>query len=381
MLKPRQVAGLSAVGIATFVLAILLSNHGLRQVCLFVIGLLLGGTLYQAAFGFSAAYRKAMKRGQFAGIYAQIIMLSFAMLLFAPFLSVGQAFGRDVMGAVAPVSLSMAFGALLFGVGMQFGGGCASGTLFSVGGGAGRSLWVLVFFCLGGFWGSLDLSWWAQRPGIGPVALADHLGYPLAIGCQLAALVLIWVLLRQAGGRPEVPIWRPAGTFRQLFVNGPWPLGPSAMSLAVLNWLYLVTAGHPWSITWAFALWVAKLLQAFGWDPATNEFWSGNFQQQALQSSVLQDATSVTNIGIMLGAAFFSFISGRFRIRFSAGRRDLLLMTLGGLAMGYGARLSYGCNIGAFFSGIASTSLHGWIWIFAAIPGNYLGILIKRIIR
>ncbi|MBC3884112.1 YeeE/YedE thiosulfate transporter family protein [Undibacterium griseum] len=34
------------------------------------------------------------------------------------------------------------------------------------------------------------------------------------------------------------------------------------------------------------------------------------------------------------------------------------------------ARCAYSCNVGAFFSGVASTSLHGWLWIAAALPGN-----------
>ncbi|MEG4105198.1 YeeE/YedE thiosulfate transporter family protein [Microcoleus sp. S13_C5] len=29
--------------------------------------------------------------------------------------------------------------------------------------------------------------------------------------------------------------------------------------------------------------------------------------------------------------------------------------------MGYGGLLAFGCNVGAFFSGIASISLHGWL--------------------
>lgn len=45
--------------------------------------------------------------------------------------------------------------------------------------------------------------------------------------------------------------------------------------------------------------------------------------------------------------------------------------------LGYGARLAYGCNIGAFFSEVASTSLHGWFWIVAALPGNWLGIKLR----
>jgi uncharacterized membrane protein YedE/YeeE len=45
--------------------------------------------------------------------------------------------------------------------------------------------------------------------------------------------------------------------------------------------------------------------------------------------------------------------------------------------MGYGARLAFGCNIGAYFSGIASGSLHGWIWLAAALAGTYLGVILR----
>jgi hypothetical protein len=45
--------------------------------------------------------------------------------------------------------------------------------------------------------------------------------------------------------------------------------------------------------------------------------------------------------------------------------------------MGYGARLSYGCNIGAYFSGIASGSLHGWLWIVCALAGNWAGVWLR----
>jgi hypothetical protein len=38
--------------------------------------------------------------------------------------------------------------------------------------------------------------------------------------------------------------------------------------------------------------------------------------------------------------------------------------------MGYGAWLAFGCNVGAYFSGIASTSLHGWLWIACALLGT-----------
>ena len=85
----------------------------------------------------------------------------------------------------------MAFGALLFGIGMQLGGGCASGTLFTAGGGNLRMVLVLVFFCAGAFWGSLDLHWWSTLPGIGRVSLGETLGWAPAVGLELVALLLM----------------------------------------------------------------------------------------------------------------------------------------------------------------------------------------------
>ena len=42
------------------------------------------------------------------------------------------------------------------------------------------------------------------------------------------------------------------------------------------------------------------------------------------------------------------------------------------------ARIAYGCNVGVFVSGVASGSLHGWLWIVAALPGCWLGIRLRR---
>ena len=45
--------------------------------------------------------------------------------------------------------------------------------------------------------------------------------------------------------------------------------------------------------------------------------------------------------------------------------------------LGYGARLAYGCNIGAYFRGISSSSLHGWVWLAAAFAGSVLGTYLR----
>jgi len=144
--------------IAITIVAAFVSGYGPKMLALFFVGIGIGLTLYHAAFGFTTAYRQAIRDKDLTGVAAQFVMLIVAMLLFAPVLAEGEVFEHRVSGAVAPVSVSMAFGAFIFGLGMQLAGGCGSGTLYTAGGGNIRMVLVLIFFCLGGFWGSLDLG-------------------------------------------------------------------------------------------------------------------------------------------------------------------------------------------------------------------------------
>lgn len=64
-----------------------------------------------------------------------------------------------------------------------------------------------------------------------------------------------------------------------------------------------------------------------------------------------------------------------FRLDLLAGRATLAIAAalIGGLPMGYSSWLAFGCNVGAYFSGIASTSLYGWWWMAFALLGTSLG--------
>ena len=365
--------GMSALLAGAFALGV----DSWRLGALFVVGGLLGLSLYHAAFGFTAAYRDAILHRELSGVNAQLVMLSVAMVLFAPVLAQGQAFGYGVVGAVAPVGVQVAAGSFLFGLGMQLAGGCGSGTLYTVGGGSTRMVLTLIAFCAGGFLGSLDMGRWAAAPSLGSITIAQSLGWERAIALQLGVLALVWLGLRHwARGAERRPLWGEGLNWRRL-LGGPWPLLLSAGGLALLNWATLVIAGHPWSITWGFTLWGAKTAAALGWDPATSPFWSGGFQQAALGRSIFHDITSIMNLGIVLGALSAAGLAGRFAPTIKLPPRSLLAALIGGLAMGYGARLAFGCNIGAFFSGVASTSLHGWLWILCALPGTWLGLRLR----
>lgn len=143
-----------------------------------------------------------------------------------------------------------------------------------------------------------------------------------------------------------------------------------ALGLAVLNAVTLLLAGHPWTITWAFSLWGAKLAQAVGYDLSQVPFWTGAFQQQALARSVLADSVSVMDFGVLLGACLAAGLASRFAPTLRIPLHPAIISFCGGLLLGYGARIAFGCNIGAYFSGIASTSLHGWLWLVGALLGT-----------
>ena len=371
----RAVAGAGAAVLLAG--ALVLGADGWERGVFLVLGGLLGLTLYHAAFGFTSAYRRAFAVRDVSGVGAQLVMLALATVLFAPVLAQGQAFGHGVAGAVAPVAVQVAIGSAMFGLGMQLAGGCGSGTLYTVGGGSPRMVLALAAFCLGGFWATLHFGFWGGLPSLGGISLAESFGWEVALPMQLAALAAIWLALRRwARGAQQRPLWQGPWDWRRL-ATGPWPLLLGGISLALLNWATLVIAGHPWTITWAFTLWGAKAAAALGWDPGASAFWTGGFAENALARGILDDTTSVMDIGIVLGALAAAGLAGRFAPVWRIPWRSAAAALLGGLLMGYGARLAYGCNIGAFFSGVASTSLHGWLWIVCALAGVWIGVRLR----
>ena len=131
---------------------------------LFGVGAAAGVVLYHAAFGFTSAWRIFIADGRGAGLRAQMLMLAVTCAAFFPLLAAGEAFGTRLNGAVQPVGVPVLVGAFIFGIGMQLGGGCASGTLFTVGGGNTRMVVTLLFFIVGSLIGTAHSAFWGSLP-------------------------------------------------------------------------------------------------------------------------------------------------------------------------------------------------------------------------
>lgn len=356
--------------------------YSVQQGLLLLVGAALGITLYHASFGFTSAWRKLIVEGRGRGLRVQMLMLAIAVLLFFPTLSLGEVFGHPVNGALAPLSLSVIIGAFMFGIGMQLAGGCASGVLFTLGGGNARMLLVLAFFIIGGFISTAHATFWANMPALKPVSLVKSLGAPLGIVVSLVLFTIIAVLTiiieKRRYGALELE--KPT-THRglQRFFRGPWPMVWGGVALALLNYLTLVISGKPWSIAGAFPIWGAKIGSALGVDVASWAFWQNPGNAKNLSSSIFSNVTSVMDFGIIAGAMLAAALAGRFSFKFRMPVGSACAAVIGGLLLGYGARVGFGCNIGAYFSGIASGSLHGWLWVVAAFFGNATGIALRPV--
>ena len=370
-------ASLAILGIALFVQQ---SIAGLQYLT-FVIGVGLGITLMHAAFGFSGSWRVFIRERDGKGVRAQLLLLALTSLLFFPLL--GEVFpSLQASAALAPVGVSVVVGAFLFGIGMQLGGGCGSGTLYTMGQGQVDMLITLTFFIVGATVGSAHLHWWLELPGLGRISVIEHFGWWQALLLQLVLLAALYVLVRVLDNRRNTNLnpvdWRvPSNEFAQYFIHGQWPLLWGVLGLALLNFVTLVVAGHPWSVTYAFGLWGAKIWSAIGGDISSWLYWNSGYPAQSLSSSVLADTTSVMDFGVILGALLAAALAGKFAPAMKITNMRIFTAIVGGLLLGYGARLSFGCNIGALVGGISSGSLHGWLWLVAGFCGGITGVYIR----
>ncbi|HEU4513164.1 MAG TPA: YeeE/YedE family protein [Nocardioidaceae bacterium] len=368
-------AGLAAAILLTFVTY---STQGPDKAVLLVLGLGLGLALFHSRFGFTSAWRQLVAVGQGKALRAHTLLLAATAIVFAPFLAAGVSpTGQAVEGNLSPIGVSLLVGATIFGVGMQIGGACASGTLYIVGSGHTAIFLTLGGFVVGSTIGAAHFAWWEATPSVEAISLAEVFGSTAAgLAVTLAALALIagmTYVVARAKNPPPVGAVPTAPGFARVF-RGAWPLWVGALALALLNLGVLFFKGSPWGVTSAFALWGSKAAAGLGLaDPASWDYFAGD-KAAALDESLLADSTSLTNFGIIIGALIASALAGAFSLHRRVPARMAAGAIIGGILMGYGARLAYGCNIGAYLGGISSLSLHGWVWGVMAILGTWIGL-------
>lgn len=340
---------------------------GLRQGLLALLGIGFGAVLQGARFGFTTGWRNYIERRDPQGIWAQMLLLVLAAAFTLPLIADS---GGELVGAIAPLTISLVLGAFLFGAAMQLADGCGSGTLYKAGAGAPISFAVLPTFAIGSFLGASHQPGWIALGGLPAIDLTVSLGWPTALLITvLGCAAVSWFVGRGARRHRKEQNSPPAKWEMR------WWMG--ALLLAVLYAIHMIVAGQPWGIVYGIGLWGAKVFSALGWSPVGDAFWGVAPHAQRLAEPVLADVTSVTNFGLILGAMAASRWNHPANFK-SPNARTLWVGAISGLVMGYSARMAFGCNVGAFLGGIASASIHGWLWFALAFAGSIIGVRIRR---
>ena len=168
-------------------------------------------------------------------------------------------------------------------------------------------------------------------------------------------------------------------TYYQTWLKNPWSYVTGAMILALLNIAHMsATGGKAWGVSGGFANWGAWVYQFFGGHPEKWDYYvyiNKGFEKLTFWT----DGSSIRNVGVIVGALLATLLASQFKFKKIKSWRQIVAAILGGLLMGYGARLSFGCNIGALFGGVSSMSLHGYLFIIFIFLGAIVGskLLVK----
>lgn len=331
-----------------FCLMLLDTRLGHRTAAIATIGVLLGMVLMATRFSFSAAFAGWLG-GERRTLAAHAVMLLSGSLVFAALLT----FEPGLKPNVYPLGMGVVAGGFLFGVGMQLAAACASSSLYLTGNGSLNAVLILAAFMVGTLPGEAHrLAFWSHGAWP-PFSLLEHWGWLGVVGQCVVLSGVAWFAVRHQ--KVDRPLWLAAGL------------------LGVLNGLVLLLSGKPWGVSTAIAGWAYEAAHSLGWPVGPVSRGVAHMAEVGL----VRHPASLLNGAVMAGAMAWSLGQGSWRPRLDVRPLVLLGQLIGGLLMGYGSRIVPGCNIGAYFSGIASFSVHGWLWLAMALCGSAAGLRLK----
>lgn len=160
------------------------------------------------------------------------------------------------------------------------------------------------------------------------------------------------------------------------WLKKPWKYWVGGVLLGTLNVALLAISGTSWHITSGILLGGTGILESIGLEPFKWKFFEifdFKYGDIISSNSAFINKYTIMNLGIVLGALIATLLASQFSFKKIKNKKHVAFGLAGGIMMGYGARLTSGCNIGSFFSGIPSFSLHAWVyWIFVVL-GAWVG--------
>ena len=155
----------------------------------------------------------------------------------------------------------------------------------------------------------------------------------------------------------------------------------------VITGIYTVLMGVTkagWGASTPYGIWFGKGLMLFGVSPETLAEYSHK-AASVYTKPFFEIPINLQNVGIALGTLVCLLLAGSFKETVTSelkiSIKDVFLFAMGGFFMGFGTRLSNGCNVGALYTPIANFSLSGWIFLIFLVAGGIIGNKVAKKIR
>ncbi len=390
-------AGAIAAAVA-LAFALVLGRLWAAAAIYWIVGLAFGFVLQRSRFCFTAAFRDLfllgdgrMLRGVLAGLGVATVGFAFVMYNYVPRLAPEH---FPAFAGISPVGSTTLIAGLMFGFGMVIAGGCMSGNLYRIGEGYVASVVALLGMLGGLIVMMLTWNWWYEVLIVRqPMVWLPHtLGWTGAVVLTLLGLLgvyalLVWweqrtdMLMPAFPAGPELPPtsvrdhW--TGVLRRVFVTG-WPAVGGGVALGVIGMVsYLYE--RPVGVTGELGRWSHGLFEALGgWHVELAGADLGPCM--TVVAGVIATKELYMVLGLVIGSFVAALLAGEFKIRAPRQGRRYAQALGGGVLMGYGAGLGIGCTLGAFFAGIPSLSLSGWVFGLGLLGGAWAGVkAIRRI--
>jgi len=146
-------------------------------------------------------------------------------------------------------------------------------------------------------------------------------------------------------------------------------------AIAILDIFMFVSIGA-WTVGGGETMMTGLMAEAVMGDELSRlPFWNIVFQPDPAYWKIY------ISLGMLFGGIIGAVMSKEFRIRMPKRLSDWVLITIGGLMMGFGIRLAFVCNVSTFFGLTPEMNLGGYLSITGIVAGAWVGSMIyKRIL-
>ncbi len=358
------------------------------------LGLALGYVLVRGSFGFAGSVNRAYRFNSLGLMKALMNMFMITAGLSAILFLFTDITTYDLW--INQINLGLILGGLLFGFGMAFASCCASGVMTDGVVSPTKLVVVTLGFGLGillGFPLQTSATWITEGATVAFFNISDNLvvGLTFAVAITVALAMLVKFISNKVEAK-----WASEGkeaccaseviegdfeTTTEKVLEKPFTLNQSAVLISIIFVVMLAVTKSGWGASTPYGFWVGKLLMTFGVDAATLGEFTGkgaDFFNFGLFSGQGPSSVGIQNMFIFVGGLIAALTMNKFRPSFKMPIKQVLILLIAGIIMGFGTRLANGCNVGSLYTPIANFSLSGWIFLIPMIIGGVAGNIISK---